>query len=125
MVLVAGGAVLLLALAIRFGLMENEALAAQCALQADALCTLRTLIPQLFIDQRIGWLALVAGLVGFATGRRRLAWIGWLAGVAGMQLYSVDYATVGALLSLLALFRRPAGSGQQQTGQEPDDGLRV
>ena len=124
-VLVAGAAVLVLALAIRFGLMENETLAAQCALQADTLCMLRTIIPQIFIDQRIGWLALVAGLVGFATGRRRLAWTGWLAGLAGMQLYSVDYATVGALLALLALLRRPAGGGQQQAGEEPGDGLRV
>ncbi|THF63549.1 hypothetical protein E6O51_05000 [Pseudothauera rhizosphaerae] len=83
---------------------------------------------QSFLQQRLGWAALVLGVVAFVSGRRAPAWAGWLAGVAGLVLYSFDPAAVGALLALLTLARaapEQRGQAQGQPGGEPGEGLGV
>lgn len=90
--------------ALRYGLMESDALHGLCAAASDDWrCAARRYVPQLFIDQRIGWLALVAGALAIATRIPALAATAVLSGGAGLILYSADYAAAGLLLGLIAL----------------------
>ncbi|NMG75104.1 hypothetical protein GPA25_10090 [Aromatoleum diolicum] len=90
-------------------------------------CLAKWLLVQSFMQQRLGWLSLTLGLAAFVLRRSPLAWGGWISGLAGLVLYNFDYAAVGALLSLVVLVR--AGSQgwgrQQQSGDEPADGLGI
>lgn len=104
-----GAALLGLALAaLRFGIIENGLLPRDCGPGgADAAlpCTLAWLLVQSFQLQRLGWLALLAAMLGFLFTWRRFAWFGWFAGVAGLILYSADPAALAVLLALFALLR--------------------
>jgi hypothetical protein len=95
----------------RFGLVEPAGPSARCdaAPWGDAVCTLRSLVVQAFVDQRIGHLAWVAGALALALRSTALAGIGLAAGAAGLVLYSAGPAAPGLLLAALALLRtRPA-----------------
>lgn len=116
---------------LRYGVLEAGVLPGDCAATfADGLqglCLAKWLLVQTFMQQRLGWLSLALGLAAFVLRRSPLAWGGWISGLAGLVLYSFDYAAVGALLSLLVLARAGAQGrrGEQQTGDEPANGLRV
>lgn len=101
--LLALSAAALAAIALRYGLMESDALHAVCAsANEDWRCYIRRWAPQLFIQHRIGWLALAAGLLAMPTGSRLLANIAVIGGAAGLVLYSADHAAAGLLLGLIA-----------------------
>jgi len=106
-VALSGLAVLVLAVGLRYGLLENGLLPRDCdAAGAPALaCGFKWALVQSFLHQRLGIAGLVLGLAAFALSCRRLAWAGWLLGLAGLVLYNQDYAAVGGLLSMLVLAR--------------------
>lgn len=122
---------LAVALGLRYGALEAGVFPLDCggaiADGLDGLCAAKWILVQSFIHQRLGWLSLLLGLLAFATRRRSFAWGGWLTGLAGLVLYSFDPAAIGALLSLLVLARSGAQrrGGQEETGDEPRDRLRV
>lgn len=90
--------------ALRYGLMESDALHGVCAAASDDWrCAARRYAPQLFIDQRIGWLALASGALAMATRIPALTALAVVSGGAGLILYSADYAAAGLLLGLVAL----------------------
>ncbi|WP_028312106.1 hypothetical protein [Derxia gummosa] len=102
------GAVIAAACAVRYGLMQNDELAVACARQAEgAACEARALLPLFFIENRLGWLALAAGALGFAFGRPALGWIAMAIGAAGLVLYCYDLSAVGAVLGMAAVLRAP------------------
>jgi len=107
---------LLLALGLRYGLLESDSLAGQCSAPGAlfALCALREWVPRLFIHHGLGGAALVGGALGFWGGFRLPAWIGLVAGCAGLVLYDFEGAAVGGLFALLALAgpERPDGGGE-------------
>jgi hypothetical protein len=103
----------LASIALRYGLMESDALHALCAASdEDWRCMTRRWAPQIFMDQRIGWLALVAGalswLPAWPLARRVLARLALVSGAAGLVLYSADFAAAGLLLGLITLASGPA-----------------
>jgi hypothetical protein len=90
--------------ALRYGLMESDALHGVCAAASDDWrCAARRYAPHLFIDQRIGWLALSAGALAMATRIPVLVAVAVISGGAGLILYSADYAAAGLLLGLISL----------------------
>lgn len=100
----------LLALAVaalvRHRLIEPAAIAHLCDPDPwRGACAFRSALIRLFVNQEIGALALVAGVI--ATLRRSVRWasLGLSAGAAGLVLYSYEPAAVGALLSVLVLVR--------------------
>ncbi|MHB8788146.1 MAG: hypothetical protein ACYC5W_18185 [Thauera sp.] len=126
---VAGVIVAAIALWLRHGLLEAGLLPRDCTL-ADApaaACAFKTALVQSFLDQRLGWVSLVAGGLAFMLSCHRLAWAGWLTGVAGLVLYSYDPAAIGTLLALLVLVRAhdEDGQGKREPGEQPADRLRV
>ena len=115
------GAALLVALALavagsvalRYGLMESDALHGVCALANDDWrCLVRRWAPQMFIDHRIGWLALAAGVAAALARSQALAKLALVGGGAGLVLYSTDHAAAGLLLGLIVLCPT-ARSGRQ------------
>ncbi|MCC4114681.1 hypothetical protein LLG90_04865 [Aromatoleum toluclasticum] len=123
--------VLVAVLLLRYAVLEASVFPADCKpLLADGpegMCLAKWALVQLFMQQRLGWVSLVLGVLAFVSRRRPVAWGGWLCGVAGLVLYSFDYAAVGAMLSLLVLARdgTQARRGEDQPRGEPRDGLRV
>jgi len=116
-----GALLLWLALAaLRYGVIENQLLPRDCGPgggDSAWSCGFAWMLTESFRFQRIGWVALLCGVLGFAFGWRRLAWSGWFIGIAGVVLYSPDYAVPGALLAFLALLRLylpPPGRSQRQ-----------
>lgn len=126
-VVVSGVVCLGLAWGLRYGVVEGGRLPTDCLGRQDAGCALKDLVVWVFLQQRLGWLALGAGVAGIVLGWRSLAWLGWISGLAGLILYGADFAAPGLLLSLLVLLRRPqqAPHGQQQATGSPGYGLGV
>lgn len=106
----------LLAWLARHGLVEPADLTARCdaARWDGAACVLRTLVVQSFIDQRIAWVSVAAGLLAntlahvrahkirWSASARACAWVGLASGAAGLVLYSAGVAAAGFLMSALA-----------------------
>lgn len=119
------------ALIARYGFMESGWLSAECdgtvAEGFEGWCAAKWLLIQSFLDQRLGWVSLIAGSLAFLSRSMSLALAGWLTGIAGLILYSFDYAAVGAVLSLLVWARGHAQkrNREQQSDCQPGDGLRV
>jgi hypothetical protein len=104
----AAGLLWLVFMALRYGVIENDLLPRGCGpggSDSSLSCWLTWLLTQSFLEQRLGIVALVFGVLGFLGGIRLCAWIGWLTGIVGLVLYSPDYAAVGALLGLFTLLR--------------------
>jgi hypothetical protein len=100
-------AALVLAQALRHGLVEPAALTAACdaAPWQDARCTLRTLTIQAFVQQRIGIAALALALLATLTRRRGVALAALLPAAAGLVLYSSALAAPALLLAALVCVR--------------------
>lgn len=91
-------------IALRYGLMESDVLHALCAPSDEEWrCVTRRWAPQLFMDQRLGWLALAAGAFSWPLASRALAGLALVSGAAGLVLYSADFAAAGLLLGLITL----------------------
>lgn len=101
--------VLTLAIAnwLRHGLVEPLELAARC----DTTpwqgwdCILRSATVQVFAGHRLGTVALVCGVLAFASGWLWLARLALVGGCAGLVLYSVPLAAPAVLLAGLAWVR--------------------
>lgn len=123
--------VLAFALVARYGMLESGWLPAQCggslAAGVQGWCSAKWVLIQSFVDQRLGWVSLGAGVLAFASRGRTMALIGWFTGIAGLVLYSFDPAAVGAVLSLLVLARLHAQERyrEQQAHREPGERLGV
>lgn len=97
-------------IALRYGLMESDVLHTLCAASGDDWrCVMRRWAPQIFMDQRIGWLALAAGALSWPFASRALAGLALVSGAAGLVLYSADFAAAGLLLGLITFMSGPAG----------------
>lgn len=96
---------------LRYGLMESDLLHGLCAGGAeDWRCLVRRLAPQLFMQERIGVLALAAGALALLLRYAFVARLAVVAGAAGLVLYSADFAAVGLLAGLLVLLTRAPAS---------------
>lgn len=94
------------ALVVRHWVVEPAALAHFCDPQPwQSWCAARTALIMGFVHQRIGWLALVLGILAFATSRRSLGQLALVTGALGLVLYSYEPSAIGALLGALALVR--------------------
>jgi len=107
-------------IALRYGLMESDVLHALCAASGDDWrCVMRRWAPQIFMDQRIGWLALAAGVLSWLPAwplaGRALASLALVSGAAGLVLYSADFAAAGLLLGLMMLMSGAAGRTDAST----------
>jgi hypothetical protein len=104
--------VITLASLARYRLVEPAALTAHCdaAPWDGTACTLRTLTIQSFAAQRLGWAALLCGLLATLLRRRALAWAALAGGSAGLVLYSAALAAPAALLGALVLARPAAAA---------------
>ena len=97
------------ALALRHTVVEPAALAHGCDPNPWAgWCAPRTLLLQTFVEQRIGWLALAAGIAASCLRRaprlqRWLVGVALACGCAGLILYSYEPSAVGVLLAALSL----------------------
>ena len=116
--LAAGASLLVVVIGVRYGLLENGVLPRDCLAPGspEITCAFKTALVQSFLHQRLGWVALLFGVLAFVTGRRKAAWAGWLAGLAGLVLYSYEPAAVGAMLSLLVL-ARPRSNQRESDGK--------
>ncbi|CAN5204907.1 hypothetical protein BH09PSE6_BH09PSE6_20470 [soil metagenome] len=101
----------------RYGLMENEALGTTCKdTGGSAWCTPWTWLPQVFVNNRLGIVALAAALLAALMNRRGLAWTGLVLGTAGLILYCYELsavALVGCAVLLLRGAPRQADPRQQ------------
>jgi hypothetical protein len=98
--------VLLVALLARYWMIEPAEIAFACEPTPwSGACAIRSLLIRTFVNQEIGWIALVAGLVATLARARRIAALALACGCAGLVLYSFEPAAVGALLALLVLVR--------------------
>lgn len=105
--------VILTSLVLRYGFMQSDVLHGVCATTLeDWRCIVRFWAPQLFVDHRIGWLALAAGVLALLLHRRSVAALAVLAGAAGLVLYSADVSGVGLLLGLIVLSSPPSTAAQ-------------
>lgn len=96
---------------LRYGLMESDLLHGLCAGGADDWrCLVRRVAPQLFMQERIGVLALAAGALALLLRYALVARLAVVAGAAGLVLYSADFAAVGLLAGLLVLLARAPAS---------------
>lgn len=121
-----GAALLALAaMALRYGVIENQLLPRDCGPGGGDpawSCGMAWAVVESFRFQRLGWAALICGALAFACGWRVCAWVGWFLGVVGLVLYSPDYAAPGGLLALLALLRFYLPPRQRRQGEgESDD----
>lgn len=94
---------------VRHGLLESGFLPAGCGAASDwqtgGWCSVKWLLVQMFINQRLGLASIICATLAFILRIRWLALAGWLAGLAGLVLYNYDYAAPGAMLALLVLVR--------------------
>ncbi len=98
-----------LALAGRYGLMENETLGTTCKDTGDsAWCGPWTWLPQLFVNNRLGIVAVAFAIAAGLLARRGLAWTGLVLGTAGLVLYCFDWSALAAVACLVLLLRPTA-----------------
>ncbi len=97
----------------RHALVEPAGLTATCdaAPWQDTLCTLRSLVVQGFVQQRLGLLALLLALVAVATRWRWAAWPALASGSAALVLYCADIAAPAVLLAALVCVRPAPSAG--------------
>lgn len=97
-----------LALALRYGFMQSDALLNLCAADVqDWRCIVRGMGPHLFMEERLGWAALALAGTAVVLRLRALAAAAVLTGIAGMVLYAADQAAIAFLAGLWCLINRP------------------
>ncbi|WP_018411322.1 hypothetical protein [Methyloversatilis thermotolerans] len=105
--MVAVALVAALALTLRYGFMQSDALLNLCATDTrDWRCAVRGMGPHLFMEERLGWLALAFAATAVLLRARALAMAAVLTGVAGMVLYAADQAAIAFLAGLWCLINR-------------------
>ena len=113
---------LALAAAARHWLIEPADMSARCdAGGADLWCVVRAWIIQSFVQQRIGWFALVAACVATVTAWRSVAAVALCAACAGLLLYTTALCAPAALLALLVLVRERQPAGAASTSIKPQN----
>ena len=115
-IVVSGLVVVLIALGVRYGLLESGVLPRECGFLGEVaghasvlMCGFKWALVQSFLYQRLGWFSLLCGVAAFGFSSRRLAWLGWISGILGLVFYNYEGAAVGGMLSLLVL-SRPFGA---------------
>jgi hypothetical protein len=104
--LIAGAAILALALALRYLLIEPHEIGIACAGEdAPGWCAGRQAVVMMHIWQAWGWLGLAGGVLAIAFGWRWAIWLGLSMSLMGLVLYNSDFAAVGLMLTLLRLPR--------------------
>lgn len=94
---------LLLAAALRHGLLENAAHALRCReAPAAAGCTVREALGWLIYHQLIGLSGLALAAAAWLPPLRRLALPALLVAGCGLALYNTTYAAIAAIIALLA-----------------------
>ena len=112
-----------LAAAARHGLVEPADMTARCDGGArDVWCTVRALTIQLFVNQRIGWVALVLALFATATAWRSVAAAALFVACGGLVLYNTELCAPAALLALLVFVRGPAEGRAESPAEGPAEG---
>ncbi len=105
-VVLIGATALALAAAARHGLIEPADMTARCdGGTQDAWCSVRTWIIQAFVNQRLGWAALVLAVIATVTGWRSVAAAALFAACAGLILYTTEFCAPAALMALLVFVR--------------------
>lgn len=90
----------------RFALVEPAEMIAACdAGNATGVCFWRAMIIEVFVHQRVGWLAVAAGLLATVLRWPWLASLAVAAGVVALVLYAAEPGALGLLLGLLVLLR--------------------
>jgi len=107
-------------LAVRFYLVEPEAVAAACTANNEGWrCALREFAVAGFLSNAFGMTALIAGAVATLIRWRVVALLAMLSGIAGAVLYTFELSGVGLLLGALVWVRR--ASLDEQTGAPMSD----
>lgn len=95
----------------RFALVEPAPMIAACEGSAmQGICFWRQIIVEVFVHQRVGWMAVAAGLLSTVLRWSWLASVAVAAGVVALLLYTAELGAIGLLLGLLVLFRNAAGA---------------
>ncbi len=103
------------AAAARHGLVEPADVTAHCdGGGQEAWCSVRAWTIQVFVNQRIGWVALALALLATVTAWRSVAAAALFAACAGLILYTTELCAPAALLALL-VFVRDVREGQPAT----------
>src|SRR5512143_3703631 len=102
---------LLLAAALRYGILENEALDQVCQGAANGWCTAQSVLGWSIHYQLFGLVGLFLGIAAWLPGARWLALPGLLLAGCGLLIYNTTYAAVAAIVALLAALRPHAPNG--------------
>jgi hypothetical protein len=95
-----------LAAAARYGLIEPADITARCdGGDSDIWCTVRAVIIQAFVNQRIGWAALALAVLATVTAWRSIATAALFVACAGLILYTTELCAPAALLAALVFVR--------------------
>jgi len=103
---------LLLAAALRYGILENDALDQICQGAANGWCTAQSVLGWSIHYELFGLGGLVLGLVAWVPGARWLALPALLLGGCGLLIYNTTYAAVAAVVALLAALRPTASANR-------------
>jgi len=102
---------LLLAVAIRYGVLENEAQDQMCrAGRSNGWCSMRAAVGWSIHYQVFGLTALFLGIAGWLPKLRWLAFPGLLLAGCGLLIYNTTYAAVGFIVALLAALHSSASA---------------
>jgi hypothetical protein len=100
-------AVLALAMAARFLLIEPRAMGLACVEgERPWWCLLRDLLVLVSVNEVWGLAALGAGISGLLARPRWISGLAFGAGLAGLVLYNAGTAAAGLLLGIIGLLRR-------------------
>ena len=100
---VSGG--LLLAAAIRYGILENETQEMMCRQGGNGWCSLRASLGWSIYHQLFGLAGLFLGMAAWLPRMRWAAYPGLLLAGCGLFIYNATYAAVAVIVALLAVLR--------------------
>lgn len=101
-----GGVALISAHFVRYDLIEPAAVGAFCETASSHWrCLIRQAVLTLLTEQRLGWLSIVAAVLGLIFRMRTLGWCAWYLASTGFVLYNAELAAPALLLAGLALTR--------------------
>ena len=116
--LYATAGIMLLSALVRYQLIEPFSWSEWCVASPwEGWCALRSLVIELIQQQRIGWLATIAGMLAILTGWSWAAGSALLCGAFAVVLYAVEPGAFGGLLGLLLLLRKSDDGGHKADPQ--------